>query len=152
MTRFELYKIAFTMLDSESTLFWQRAHIFLLIHGAFIAIIGLRIVDPTLLILFGILGMVFSIIWLAVLRMGQEYVYRWVRVINRLERELKIKDEKYLFEMHAEEAKTDNEAKKFFPKCLRTKTTNLIQFLILALIIFWGVVTIYGTYIILSDP
>ena len=51
--RFEIYKIAFNMLDRESTLFWQRAYIFLLIHGAFIAVIGIKTVDPVLFILFG---------------------------------------------------------------------------------------------------
>lgn len=148
--RFELYKIAFSMLDSESKLFWQRAYVFLLIHGAFIAVLGLRSAELVSLVLFGGLGLIFSIFWLAVLRMGQEYVYRWVRLINRLEKELKVKDEKYLFEMHAEEAKVDNEITKF-PRCLRRRTTTLVQFVISIIAIFWALMLIYGIYILLVD-
>lgn len=145
--RFEIYKIAFNMLDRESTLFWQRAYIFLLIHGAFIAMIGIRAVDPILFILFGIFGITFSLIWIAVLKKGQEYVYRWIRVINKLEKELKIKDkEKYLFEMHATEGKIDS-IKTKFPKFFRKRTTTLIQYVIVSICIFWILIMIYGIYI-----
>lgn len=146
--RFELYKIAFNMLDTESTLFWQRAYIFLLIHGAFIAVIGIKVADPVLYIFFGVLGITFSLFWIAVLKMGQEYVYRWIRVINRLEKELKIKDEeKYLFEMHAAEGRIDEERTKF-PKFLRKRTTTLIQYVIVSISIFWILILIYGVYMI----
>lgn len=146
--RFAIYKIAFNMLDRESTLFWQRAYVFLLIHGAFIAVIGIKVVDPVLFILFGILGITFSIFWIAVLKKGQEYVYRWIRVINKLEKELKIKDEeKYLFEMHAAEGRIDNERTKF-PKFLRKRTTTLIQYVIVSICIFWILILIYGIYMI----
>lgn len=146
--RFAIYKIAFNMLDRESTLFWQRAYIFLLIHGAFIAVIGIKAVDPVLFIFFGILGITFSVFWIAVLKKGQEYVYRWIRVINKLEKELKIKDdEKYLFEMHAAEGRIDNERTKF-PKFLRKRTTTLIQYVIVSICIFWILILIYGIYLI----
>lgn len=146
--RFAIYKIAFNMLDRESTLFWQRAYVFLLIHGAFIAVIGIKVVDPVLFILFGILGITFSIFWIAVLKKEQEYVYRWIRVINKLEKELKIKDEeKYLFEMHAAEGRIDNERTKF-PKFLRKRTTTLIQYVIVSICIFWILILIYGIYLI----
>lgn len=144
--RFEIYKIAFNMLDRESTLFWQRAYIFLLIHGAFIAVIGIKTVDPVLFILFGILGITFSVFWVAVLTKGQEYVYRWIRVINKLEKELKINDEeKYLFEMHAAEGRIDSERTKL-PKFLRKRTTTLIQYVIVSICIFWIFIMICGIY------
>jgi len=144
----ELYKIAFDMLSQESTLFWQRAYVFLLIHGAFITAIGIRGVDPTLFTMFGAFGAIFSIIWLAVLKMGQWYVYRWVGVINRLERLLKTRyGGNYLFEMHREEGKILT-AKNKFPSFLRKRTTTLIQYVTLIICIFWILIFFDGLYLI----
>jgi hypothetical protein len=146
--KFELYKIAFKMLDKESALFWQRTYIFLLIHGAFISVIGVKFegINPFLLIIFGSLGIIFSVFWIAVLEKGEEYVYRWIGVINELEKELKSNSiQDYIFEIHAKKGK-ELKTKSKLPKFLQKRTTLLIRYVIVAICIFWILIVCYGIY------
>ena len=80
---------------------------------------------------------------------GINYVYRWVRIINKLEKQIKIDKEKYLFQMYRHEIKYDDKTTKL-PKFLDKKSTVYMKYLMIAISVFWDIIFLLGIFRILQ--
>lgn len=79
-----LYRLVWDLQNQESNRFWQRNNAFLLLNGGLLAALSLTTITFVHQIV-SAEGLILTILWLAVLRRGKEYVYKWNRVIRKME-------------------------------------------------------------------
>jgi len=148
--RSESYRLAWHLQDQEATRFWQRNNAFLLIHAGLLAVLTASSPPVFVQRVVGILGIVLALIWLAVLDRGKIYVYRWNKVIDRIEDE---RDASIGFPLHEwyEEAKQTDPRPQLRFWWARGETTDLMRRGIYTVIIAWLIVTIYAWWDLLSE-
>lgn len=142
-----MYIQSFSMLERESTLFWRRAYVFLIVHGAFISVISIGQLRGVLLPILSVFGILFSLIWLSVLESSQNYVYKWGEIINEFESNFNEKYDRegdYIFELYDEV--DDFDEGMSLPNTLEKRTSTLIQYVVFLIMLFWGVLFIYGVW------
>ena len=88
-----------------------------------------------------ILGILLAIFWVAVLKRGKDYIYRWNRVITRIENEHKTAIPLLLKDFE-ETAKKDDPPPIFHFGCFKGETTDMMRWVIYTILLVWVVVSI----------
>lgn len=134
--KIDLYKLVWDLQNQESNRFWQRNTVFLLLHGGLLAILSTTNLQFMQMII-SLEGFFLAIFWLGVLKRGKDYVYRWNRVLTRIENE-----NKNIIQIpvkHFEENAKENDPPDFFPfSCFKGETTDIIRWVIYSLILAWS--------------
>jgi len=143
----EMYLQSFSMLERESTLYWRRAYVFLIIHGALISIISVGRVRLIFLNVLSIFGIVFSLVWLSVLQRSQNYVYKWSEIINSFESDFDKPLEsspRYIFQRYNDVDNFDGGV--YLPEVLKSRTSTSIQYVVVLIMSFWVLIFSYSLF------
>lgn len=84
----EFYKIAVELHNSESQRYWERNNVFILINGAFLALLGTDLIEGKIdKLIICLIGFFASYMWILILRQGKDLIERWRKVLHWIENE-----------------------------------------------------------------
>jgi hypothetical protein len=96
----EMYSEALSMYKLQTNLLWRRLRAYLLLNGALFSIVILEPSRIGLLIVLCTFGVIFSLLWMLILKRAQEKAYRWGQVVIQLEILYKTSGEPLLFDIY----------------------------------------------------
>ena len=143
MKLYSQYLKALELLERESDRFWMRNNVFLLVQGAMIAFYSKAPPDALFNLLVSIEGLFLAALWIGVLTQGANYVRRWDDVVRELEARLEaLFGDKFVGLKRLNDIAKSRE-KPGNIRLLDKRTTVLIRYFIISLLIFWEILVIY---------
>jgi uncharacterized membrane protein (DUF485 family) len=141
MNRSEAYKLTWELQNQEADRFWDRNNAFLLIHAGLLAVLTATSGAPFIERIVAIEGIVLAFLWLAISHRGKIYVYRWNKVLDRIENEVDEKAEELypLYKMNEEAKLSDPEPMLPF-RWAKGETTDLMRRGIYAVLAAWLII------------
>ena len=133
----EEYIAALDLVERESDRFWARNNVFLLVQGAMIAFYSKANTGLTFGMLVSAEGFFLALIWIGVLRKGAHYVSRWDKVAREIERRLEERNGSDFIGLKRLNDLAKAEESPAQVRFLNRRTTILIRYFIVSLLIFW---------------
>ncbi len=133
----EEYKLAIDRQEVESTRYWSRSNIMLLVQGVMITFYsGIYRQNMLLATLLSVEGLFLSVVWIAMLAKGKQYVSRWDEVIKDMEAKSK-RIEFPLCKSYGDAKRSERKRKLFLSAW---STTTLMEIAVASTALFWAVV------------
>lgn len=151
----EEYKLAIERQEQESSRYWSRSNIMLIVQAALISFfVNIYNVKPVFGLITATEGFFLSLIWLGVINRGKKYINRWDYVIKQIEeceRESESSCIKFPINTIYSNAKIQERNIWPFPK---SSTTHLMKYAVISTLLFWFAtfcISLNGTFISQSD-